>query len=87
MTLQQFLDKLAETGAKWRAGWFRRGRIRDGMGRCPIEVLVGRRNAYSGGDLLGLKFELTLAIIDSADRQGNYYDSKLRARLLKACGL
>ena len=100
MTLNEFLKKLGKTPRRWRSGgecggasnhWLRLGRRR-GAGRgahCPISAVAGRM--YDAADVevagvkLGLSDTLTQRIITAADFEGE--ESKLRARLLKACGL
>ena len=78
MTLQEFLDKLAETPREWR---LRKNRLRCMKG-CPIDALGGDWG-YQNGDL-GLAHGTCLRIIIAADNRGA---PKTRAKLLKACGL
>ena len=92
MTLQQFLDKLAETPKRWVVG-------DDGMGarmgirldeKCPIEAVAGMpaHHITRARSLLGLAPRTAQRVMYAADYTlGEGYDPKLRARLLKACGL
>ena len=80
MTLQEFLDKLANTPRKWG---LRAGQIRS-HGRCPLEVVAGTRSMSLSKAKRRLGLLGATEIMRSADTPSH---SKLRARLLKACGL
>ena len=84
MTLNEFLKKLEQTPRKWKLDQY--GGIRLPRGRfnqCPIEALDGDWIEPDG--CLGLARGVRSSIIHAAD--DGQYRTKLRARLLKACGL
>ena len=86
MTLQQFLDKLAETPRTWKVtGKEPYKGLRSGS-RCPVEVVAGRGEDQYDQALYDLKLLPNTAerIINAADFCG---EEAMSARLLKACGL
>lgn len=87
MTLNDFLKKLEKTPRRWklRKHYGVGGAIRSGR-RCPVEIVAGTQSASSGvaASRLGLKTRTASRIFHAADNRG---DPKLRARLLRACGL
>ena len=78
MTLNEFITKLEKTPRTWRLMAPRRIRCMKG---CPIQALGGAWDQRDGA--LGLAPGVKASIVTAADRGNN----KLRARLLKACGL
>ena len=83
MTLQQFLDKLAETPRDWQ---LRGGNgIRDSELSCPLQVVFGKQTGYAREARdAGLSDDEVANIISASDNVG---DLHYRPRLLKACGL
>lgn len=84
MTLNQFLKELEKTPRRWRAD--RRGHLRCATGRCPLEA-VGETSMggfFHAAKTLGIPTSQRRRIVSAAD--GAAYP-KLRARLLKACGI
>ena len=78
MTLNEFITKLEKTPRTWRLRSKRFIRCRKG---CPIDALGGAWHMRDGA--LGLAPGVKASIVEAAD----YGNNKLRARLLKACGL
>lgn len=97
-TIPEFLEALEKTPRTWRvntqtdaSGMV--GRIRCGSGdtyQCPLSAVLGVTGVMSGrdyGKTLGLSFEDSSRIADSADDTGRYFDAELRKQLLTACGI
>ena len=80
MTFQEFLDKLAKTPRRWK---LRDGQIRS-RGRCLLEVVAGTRSMSLSKAKRRLGLLEATEIMRAADVPSH---SKLRARLLKACGI
>ena len=91
MTLQQFLDKLAETPREWKLVLSWRGvkAITDRNGLFPLQSIEPRSNTNDYASSLGMYKPSVMRIIHAADESTKHadYDPKLRARLLKACGI
>ena len=85
MTLDEFFRKLRETPRNWEIG--PAGAIRQKM-CCPLEIVAGTGpgSFWRAGRKLGLPTALVDEIVEAADEDENH-DPKLRARLLRACGL
>jgi hypothetical protein len=77
MTYETFLEKLAATPRTWY--FAHNGRIRQKDGYCPIAEANVLKSQISN--------DLYFKILNSADNEGKYFDSQIRADLLKACGL
>lgn len=91
MTIDEFIAKLEATPRDWWVG--ADGVIRRGSNcrQCPItslfpegKYLVG--DAFTLGAKLEMDYDDVRGIIDAADMEINH-SKKLRARILKACGL
>ncbi len=102
MTIETFFKKLSKTPRKWKMpkkansdGFRLLTLIRDGVEYCPLTAVLKepRESGYAYSAKcqkeLGLPYRLVLNIISAADYESPYedYEQKLRARLLKACGL
>ena len=90
MTLNEFLIKLAKTPRRWKLGHIWRGEqaIIDQWGRCPLQS-IPHNGGPSYATRLGIRKATTMRIIHAADASTKHgdYDPKLRAKLLRACGL
>jgi hypothetical protein len=76
MTYETFLEKLAAAPRTW---YFVHNKIRQKDGYCPLaEVRILKKDM---DEIMYRK------ILHSADNMGIYFDSQVRADLLKACGL
>ena len=97
MTLDEFFAELSKSRRKWDLRFYegvKQGAIRSGGAvrncHCPLTAVAtrkARRLVESAADaraVLGLEREDSFAVMYAADGCG---DSKIRARLLKACGL
>ena len=89
MTLNEFFKKLEKTPRRWKLGHIWRGEqaITDQWDRCPIASLGGEKLSYA--TRLNMRHATTMRVIHAADKSTKHsdYDTKLRARLLKACGI
>ena len=93
MTLQEFLDKLAKTPRDWGVGPDGMGG-HDGIrlnGLCPIEA-VGKVAPFQVAIAirrLHIRKHTAQRLMHAADDSIKHadYDSKLRARILEACGI
>lgn len=85
MTLNEFIKKLEKTPREWKLGF--RYFIR-AKGQCPIEVIahVVPGGHHRGAVKLGIRDATRRRIVLAADK-ATRHDPRLRARLLKACGL
>lgn len=87
MTEKQFLEALSKTPRDWELRI--EGRcLRRSKSMCPISALEAEHAdcwEYVA-QRLGLSNHLALRIVNAADTRGKY-SKKLRAKLLKACGL
>ena len=86
MTLEQFFTRLRKTPRTWEVDPF--GCLRNGRSVCPLVEGAGipGRATTAAGKKLGFSCALTWKIADSVDAV-EPYDHRLRARLLRACGV
>ena len=91
MKLKEFLEELERTPRRWKLeeSWRGVGAITDQWDRCPIEAAGKARNVVAAQQRLKLNRRTEKRIIHAADGALAFpdYDPKLRAQLLKACGL
>jgi hypothetical protein len=96
MTLDEFIIRLEKTPRDWQLRTFtvsngkRQKAIRRGLREkhCPISALTMSDTwaAFLVASTIGLARDLAIDIVNASDENPGY-DSQLRDRLLKACGI
>jgi hypothetical protein len=91
MTLDQFLKRLRKTPRDWKFlgdGEIRR-RWRSEHPQCPLTALVGlgEDDWRAAAEKLGIDLDVAETITDAADNDEGEASKRLRAKLLRACGL